>query len=65
MKIRLAWMGLNFDDYPGFQLKITHRIPDIAPQIRIQESIKRIFNPGLFWAVRAAERKKPSQVCYF
>ena len=21
---RLAWMGLNFDDYPGFQLKITH-----------------------------------------
>ena len=21
---RLAWMGLNFDDYPGFQIKITH-----------------------------------------
>ena len=21
---RLAWLGLNFDDYPGFQIKITH-----------------------------------------
>ena len=20
---RVEWMGLNFDDYPGFQLKIT------------------------------------------
>ena len=32
----------------------------------IQESIKRIFNSGLFWAVRAAEKKNPNcHVCYF
>ena len=33
--------------------------PDIVPQINIdQESIKWIFNSGLFWAVEAAEKKK-------
>ena len=27
---------------------------------RIQESIKRIFNSGLFWAVGAADKKNPN-----
>ena len=42
--------------------------PDIVPQINIdQESIKWIFNSGLFWAVEAAEKKKSKLpwVCYF
>ena len=40
---------------------ILYTPPDIVPQIiGYTQSIKQIFNSGLFWAVGAAEEKNPN-----
>ena len=38
--------------------------PSYTTDYWIQESIKRIFNSGLFWAVGAAEKKKTTPNCH-